>query len=354
MTMSQGPQELEGPHYSTVGWDKDHNGVHPVEMLARIAKFEAKQEATYEPHRRTVRGAAGHDTRKVVCCRYDNFAVLGNGKLEKQAKLVAARNMICKIKTANIGIVNETLAAGVTLDPGVNPNPHKKPLVRQFKSFTSGGTLGNFKSAGSLASSFVSASSSSTSLTSQPSPDIVTPPVCTVNDTDSLEIEQYQAYIEGKIESPTEKLPPKMEDTEETNSSVTAEPKIVFKRSVESTDEHIAPAGDDSEPNLKKTKVGDDKSSEQSGDKEWDSSNYGCNSASVINSNSGHQNEAGPGSGFHNNPNIRGRGGGWNNRGFNRGFNNSRGRGYGSAGGHGYGYGYGGGYYNYGYGGGGW
>merc|ERR1712079_679571 len=118
----------------------------------------------------------------------------------------------------------------------------------------------------------------------------------------------YQDYIEGKIESPTEKLPPKMADTEETNSSVTAEPKIVFKRSVESTDEHIAPAGDDSEPNFKKTKVGDDKSSEQSGDKVWDSSNNGCNSPSVVNSNSGHQNEAGPGSGFQNNTNIRGRG----------------------------------------------
>jgi len=39
--------ELEGPHFSTAGWDQDHSGVHPVEMLARIAKFEGKEEARY-------------------------------------------------------------------------------------------------------------------------------------------------------------------------------------------------------------------------------------------------------------------------------------------------------------------
>ena len=35
--------DLEGPHFNTAGWDQDHNGVHPVEMLARIAKFESKK-----------------------------------------------------------------------------------------------------------------------------------------------------------------------------------------------------------------------------------------------------------------------------------------------------------------------
>ena len=307
--MNSDPQELEGPHFSTAGWEKDFNGCHPVEMLARIAKFEGKEEARYEPHRKNVRNPGGHDTRKVVCCSYDNFKVLGNGKLEKQAKMVSARNMIVKIKTVNIGIVNETLAAGVTLDPCVDPKPHKKPLVRQFKSFTSGGTLG---------SSFVAAASTS----SEKPQEIVTPPVCSVRDTDNIEIEQYQAYIDGKIENPTEKLPPKNSDVI-SQASPAPEPKIVFKRSADN---------DNHEPSNKKSKAEEspDEAESSASDSQppaWDPSNYGyqCH-----------------------NPESRGRGrGGW--RGHNRGHN--RGRGWGGYGASNYGgYGYGGGY-NYGYGG---
>ena len=38
---------LHGPHFSTAGWDQEFRvgkapGLHPVEMLARIAKFEVK------------------------------------------------------------------------------------------------------------------------------------------------------------------------------------------------------------------------------------------------------------------------------------------------------------------------
>ena len=321
-------QELEGPHFNTAGWEKDFNGCHPVEMLARIAKFEGKEEAKYEPHRRNVRNPGGHDTRKVVCCSYDNFKVLGNGKLEKQAKMVSARNMIVKIKTVNIGIVNETLAAGVTLDPCVDPKPHKKPLVRQFKSFTSGGTLG---------SSFVAAATSSSS-EGKPK-DIVTPPVCSVKDTDNIEIEQYKAYLDGKIETPTEKLPPNDSDAI-SQSSPAPEPKIVFKRSADTDTQYT------SEPDNKKSKTENEPSQEaetsssDSQHQDWNPSNYG----------------------YHcNNSESRGRGrGGW--RGYNRGYNN-RGRGwggggygannyggYGYGGGGGYGYGGGGGY-NYGYGG---
>ena len=43
-----------------------------------------------------------------------------------QAKLVAARNMIEKLKEMNIGIVNETLAAGVEVD---HQAVHKKPVI---------------------------------------------------------------------------------------------------------------------------------------------------------------------------------------------------------------------------------
>jgi len=325
--MNQGPQELEGPFYNTVGWEKDHNGVHPVEMLARIAKFENKPEAKFEPYRRNIKNRGSHDCRKVVVCHYDNFQVLGNGKLEKQAKLVSARNMICKIKTVNIGIVNETLAAGVTLDPTVNPNPHKKPLVRQFKSFTSGGTLGTFKSAGALGS-FVPASSSTELSCSSSSlgAEIISPPVCSVNDTDSLEIKQYQAYIEGKLESPTEKLPPEPGDNDNNKTPTPApKPKIVFKRSCESNEEAEAQSTlndnnqSDKEPVVKKCKT-DHGNKEGEIESEWDYSNYG----------------------YHNNQHnyqARGRGRGWNNRGFNRG---------------GYGYNNRGGYNNGGYGYGGW
>ena len=38
--MSGGGQAgLAGPHYSTAGWQEDHHGVPPVEMLARIANM---------------------------------------------------------------------------------------------------------------------------------------------------------------------------------------------------------------------------------------------------------------------------------------------------------------------------
>ena len=38
---------LHGPHFSTAGWDQEFRvgkapGLHPVEMLARIAKFEVR------------------------------------------------------------------------------------------------------------------------------------------------------------------------------------------------------------------------------------------------------------------------------------------------------------------------
>ena len=188
-----------------------------------------------------MRNPGGHNTKHLVCCSYDNLRVLGNGKLDKQAKLVSARNMIVKIRKVNIGIVNETLASGVTLDPCVDPKPHKKPLVRQFKTFTSGGTLG---------SSFVPASSSSSKLSTEV--EVVIPPVCSTRDTDPVEIEQYKAYIEGKIETPAEKLPPKpSEDHSETGPA--SEPKIVFKRSAKKDTE--VDGGDMSEPSNKKQRV---------------------------------------------------------------------------------------------------
>jgi len=342
-----GPNELEGPFFNTVGWEKDHNGVHPVEMLARIAKFEAKPEAAFQPYRKNLKNRADHDCRKVQLCKYDGFMVLGNGKLEKQAKLVSARNMICKIKTKNIGIVNETLAAGVTLETGVNPNPHKKPLSRQFKSFTSGGTLGNFQSAGAL-SGFVPASSSASA---ESAIDVVKPPVCSITDTDNLEIEQYQAYLEGKIETPSEKLPEKPSEEVDASTVTTAAPKIVFKRNID-TEQTKPISNSEEEPSCKKTKadndidntkVEDNKFTEDSNESSWDSSNYGYKNDSQ-----------------HQQSNWRGRGRGnrdWNNRGFNnRGWNNRGGfnnrGGYGNRGGfnhntngyYGYGYGYGGGW----------
>ena len=259
------PVTLDGPHFNTINWDKDHSGVHPVEMLARIAKFENKAEAKYEVCRRPVNNREpGNEYKKLVVCCYDNFMTYGNGKLEKQAKLVSARNMICKIRTQNIGIVNETLAAGVTIEKTVDTDPYKKPIVRQFKSFTAGGslsTMSSFKSAGTLGS-FVP---SSGSLTSQPTSDIVKPPVSSsgISQTDKEEIEQYRAYIEGKVESPTERLPIRDQETDETKSeSTVSEPKIVFKRSAESERHSIE------QPDNKKTK-GNDR------EEDWDSSNYG-------------------------------------------------------------------------------
>ena len=59
-------------------------------------------------------------------CVYDGgFEAFGNGKLEKQAKLVAAWNMIERLKKENIGIVNETLATGIVVDKSVL----KKPVI---------------------------------------------------------------------------------------------------------------------------------------------------------------------------------------------------------------------------------
>ena len=317
--------ELEGPHFNTTGWDQDHNGVHPVEMLARIAKFENKAEPKYDPYRGRIRNRGSHDCRKVVVCCYDGFQVLGNGKLEKQAKLVAARNMIVKIKTVNIGIVNETLAKGVTVDlHNKETNPHKKPLVRQFKSFTSGGTLGTFKSAGTLGSSFVAASSSSN--------EVVTPPaVCSVKDTDNLEIEQYKAYVEGKIESPQEKLPPENDSSGDTSAGPAPEPKIVFKRAANND-------GTSEEPDVKKPKADDnvidnfedtkEESHVSSGSNDWDPSNYGyqCNNQQQ--------------------PRGRAWRGTFNGRGFNKNYYQGGGYNYrGRGGGYGYGgYGYRGGW----------
>ena len=66
---------LHGPHFSTAGWDQEFKvgkapGLHPVEMLARIAKFEVrpyrkcvdetcfqgKSEPRYEPYTQNFRG----------------------------------------------------------------------------------------------------------------------------------------------------------------------------------------------------------------------------------------------------------------------------------------------------------
>ena len=62
-----------------------------------------------------------------IRCVYDGgFEAFGNGKLEKQAKLVAAWNMIERLKKENIGIVNETLATGIVVDKNVL----KKPVLQ--------------------------------------------------------------------------------------------------------------------------------------------------------------------------------------------------------------------------------
>ena len=203
--MSGGGQAgLAGPHYSTAGWQEDHHGVHPVEMLARIAKFQAQPEPQYKPQYER--------TGRLVLCTYAGLQATGNGKLEKQAKLVSARNMICQLKKSNIGIVNEVVAAGVTVDP--SNNPHRKPLVRQLGSFT------KFQSAGTLSSSFVSAAATRTG--QGESSDIKTDP----------EVERFQAYIEGKADYPSESLPGEV--TRETAVPATTA-RIVFKRAVTPT-----------------------------------------------------------------------------------------------------------------------
>ena len=49
--------------------------------------------------------------------------------MDKQAKLVAAWNMIERLKKDNIGIVNETLATGIVVDKSVL----KKPVINFLK-----------------------------------------------------------------------------------------------------------------------------------------------------------------------------------------------------------------------------
>merc|ERR1712142_772617 len=186
------------------------------------------------------------DFNKIVVCTYDGIESFGNGKLEKQAKLVSARNMICKLKQFNIGIVNETIAAGVKSEV----NPHKKPLVQQFKMF---------KSAGTLSSSFVKASTNSTNPATSNTE--VTP-------SEDKEVEKYKAYIEGKISDPSEKLPLEAE-------SESTAPHIVFKRG------NSELSNKESEPLFKKNKSGEVDNltsygnSGQEGSVDWNPDNYG-------------------------------------------------------------------------------
>merc|ERR1711964_455017 len=194
-------------------------------MLSRIARFQVKQEAQFEQYRKPFDRRGNSDYNKIVVCTYDGLDTLGNGKLEKQAKLVSARNMICKLKQFNIGIVNEVIAAGVKSEV----NPHKKPLVQQFKMF---------KSAGTLASSFVKASSDSRVI--MPSSAPAKPDVA---------VEQYKAYIEGKISDPSEEIPAVTEcESSETKTAAT-KPKIVFKRGASDQ------SSIESEPENKKSKT---------------------------------------------------------------------------------------------------
>jgi len=234
---------LEGPYLSTSGWEQDHSGVHPVEMMARIATFQSKQEAHYEQYRKPFNRKGKSDYNKIVVCTYDGHEAFGNGKLEKQAKLVSARNMICKLKQFNIGIVNETIAAGVKSDF----NPHKKPIVQQFKMF---------KSAGTLASSFVKASTdSSSSITS-------TQPV------EDKEVDQYKAYIEGIISDPADELPKQSESNETKGAST--KPQIVFKRSNSDLN-----SNEESEFVSKKSKNDPCDDTSQEGGSDWNPDNYG-------------------------------------------------------------------------------
>jgi len=209
--------KLEGPYFNTTGWEQDFNGLHPVNMLANIAKFQNKIEAKYEPFRGYVQKTGDGNFKKIVTCTYDNIIAHGNGKLEKQAKLVSARNMIIKLKQIDIGIVNETLASGITTDN----NPHKKPVVQQFKKF---------KSAGTLESSFVAASTAkSESDIGKPSgyPNSNTIEKCDEYDKD---VKQYKAYLEGKILEPKESLASFSNEELDTGQNNKTQPKIVFKR----------------------------------------------------------------------------------------------------------------------------
>ena len=70
----------------------------------------------------------------LIRCVYDGgYEAFGNGKMDKQAKLVAAWNMIERLKKDNIGIVNETLATGIVVDKSVL----KKPVLNQLWAFPS-------------------------------------------------------------------------------------------------------------------------------------------------------------------------------------------------------------------------
>jgi len=210
---------LHGPHFSTAGWDQEFRvgkapGLHPVEMLARIAKFEGKSEPRYEPYTKNFRGRGS--LGKICKCVYEGgIEAFGNGKMDKQAKLVAAWNMIERLKKDNIGIVNETLATGIVVDKSVL----KKPVAGQFTSF---------KKAGTLSSSFVSASSSSSSTSGSAPAKKESMPVVVESVADRLareaqrEVEEYQrSLVEGD----------RPENEEETPTCVTSPPKIVFKRS---------------------------------------------------------------------------------------------------------------------------
>jgi len=218
---------LDGPHFSTAGWEGDFNGIHPVEMLARIAKFQNKVEAKYDPCRKSVVNNSGDSSfRKIVTCTYGNLQSFGNGKLEKQAKLVAARNMIYKLKLIDIGIINETIAAGVKTDI----NPHKKPIVQQFKMF---------KSAGTLASSFVAASSET-----KDSVEVISS-CSNKNQSQELdeEVKLYKAYLKGKVEIESFKKECKIAPTE---VSKTETKKRLYSSA------HLKGSSDDSEEPLEK------------------------------------------------------------------------------------------------------
>jgi len=213
---------LDGPHFSTAGWEKDSNGIHPVEMLFRIAKFKNKVEAKYDQCRKSVVSNSGDSSfRKIVTCTYGNLQSFGNGKLEKQAKLVAARNMIYKLKLIDIGIINETIAAGVKTDI----NPHKKPIVQQFKMF---------KSAGTLASSFVSASSET-----KDSVEVI-PGSSNKSQSQELdeEVKLYKAYLECKVEIESTKKECKIAPTEvsKTDSGIRIKRPYSSAHSKESSD----------------------------------------------------------------------------------------------------------------------
>ena len=66
-------------------------------------------------------------------CVYDGgYEAFGNGKMDKQAKLVAAWNMIERLKKDNIGIVNETLATGIVVDKSVLKKPVLNSLLKSM------------------------------------------------------------------------------------------------------------------------------------------------------------------------------------------------------------------------------